>query len=101
MNAKNLTWNQIKELADMAVKGGCDFSLDISKDGETSIRIDKHDVQWYQPYYTYTTTTNPAVINIDKNVPNPPWTVTCKSDTCKSNPDGSVTYATSGYVDVN
>ena len=43
MDVKNLSWEQIKELADMAIKAGNDFSLTMEVDGDCSIDISKHD----------------------------------------------------------
>ena len=47
MDVKNLSWEQIKELADMAIKAGNDFSLMMGVDGDCSINISKRD-------YTFT-----------------------------------------------
>ena len=42
MKASNLTWEQIKELAEMALKNKCDFSLDIT-DGDMNVCISQTD----------------------------------------------------------
>lgn len=58
MDAKNLTWDQVKELAQIAMDNQNEFHLDISKDGDVSIEI-------YKPYNSYypITTTTPITIN--------------------------------------
>lgn len=58
MDAKNLSWEQIKELARIAMDNQNEFRLDISKDGDVSIEI-------YKPYNSYypITTTTPITIN--------------------------------------
>lgn len=43
MDVKNLSWEQIKELAEMAMKTGSDFSLTLCADGDCSLDISKHD----------------------------------------------------------
>ena len=43
MYVKNLSWEQIKELAEMAMKNGSDFSLTLCADGDCSLDISKHD----------------------------------------------------------
>ena len=58
----NISWEQIKELAEMCVKNGNDFSLMLNADGDLSIDISKHD-------YTITPiTTNPIVTYGDNMV---------------------------------
>lgn len=42
MKASNLTWEQIKELAEMAITNKCDFSLDIT-DGDMNVCITHTD----------------------------------------------------------
>ena len=55
MNARNLSWEQIKELAEIAIKNGNDFSLTLCENGNCSLNISKHD-------YTITPiTTTPSV----------------------------------------
>ena len=63
MDVKNLSWEQIKELAEMAIKNGSDFSLMLGAAGDCSIDISKHD-------YTITPipTTNPIVTYGDNMV---------------------------------
>ena len=62
MDVKNLSWEQIKELAEMAIKNGSDFSLMLGVAGDCSIDISKHD-------YTITPiTTNPIVTYGDNMV---------------------------------
>ena len=63
MDVKNLSWEQIKELAEMAIKNESDFSLMLGADGDCSVDISKHD-------YTITpiTTTNPIVTYGDNMV---------------------------------
>lgn len=56
MDVKNLSWEQIKELAEMAIKNGSDFSLTLCADGDCSVDISKHD-------YNYITATTPAEID--------------------------------------
>lgn len=56
MEAGNLNWKKIKELAEMALKNGNDFSINISKDGDVDINISKSNYISYTPY-TKTTTT--------------------------------------------
>ena len=56
MDVKNLSWEQIKELAEMAIKNGSDFSLTLCADGDCSIDISKHD-------YNYITVPTPAENN--------------------------------------
>lgn len=43
MDVKNLSWDQIKELAEMAIKNGSDFSLMLGADGDCSLDISKHN----------------------------------------------------------
>lgn len=43
MDVKNLSWEQIKELAEIAMKNGSDFSLTLEVDGDCSLNISKHD----------------------------------------------------------
>ncbi len=43
MNVNNLSWEQIKELAELAMKNGSDFSLTLCADGDCSVDISKHD----------------------------------------------------------
>ena len=57
MDVKNLSWEQIKELAELAMKNGSDFSLTLCADGDCSLDISKHDYT-----ITSTTTTSPATI---------------------------------------
>lgn len=61
MDAKNLTWDQVKELAQIAMDNQNEFSLNVSKDGDISIEISKP----YNSYYPITTTspTQPITIN--------------------------------------
>ena len=56
MNVNNLSWEQIKELAEMAIKNGSDFSLTLCKDGDCSVDISKHDYR-----ITPITTTTPNI----------------------------------------
>ena len=56
MDIKNLSWEQIKELAEMAIKNGSDFSLMLGADGDCSLDISKHD-------YNYITVPTPAEID--------------------------------------
>ena len=64
MNANNLTWDQIKELAQVAMDNQNEFRLDISKDGDVSIEISKPYNSWYP-----ITTTNPTIpITVDKQL---------------------------------
>ena len=64
MEATNLTWEQIKELLQIAIESGCEFKLDISKDGSTTVNIFKLAPS-YAAYPAYptpiisTTTTTP------------------------------------------
>ncbi len=66
MDVKNLSWEQIKELAEMAMRNGNDFSLTLCADGDCSLDISKHD-------YTITPiTTTPAIAwngGINKEIP--------------------------------
>ena len=79
MDIKNLSWEQIKELAEMAMKNGSDFSLMLCADGDCSVDISKHDYR-----ITPIATTSPAIIwnnpttpiNIGDE-PNNPYKVTC------------------------
>jgi len=43
MDVKNLSWEQIKELAEIAMKNRSDFSLTLCADGDCSLDISKHD----------------------------------------------------------
>ena len=45
MDVKNLSWEQIKELAEIAMKNGSDFSLTLCADGDCSVDISKHDYE--------------------------------------------------------
>ncbi len=56
MDVKNLSWEQIKELAEIAMKNGSDFSLTLCADGDCSLDISKHDYR-----ITSTTTTSPSI----------------------------------------
>ena len=69
MDVKNLSWEQIKELAEMAMKNGSDFSLTLCADGDCSLDISKHDYR-----ITPITTTSP--INIGDE-PNNPYVIKC------------------------
>ncbi len=53
MNVNNLSWEQIKELAEIAIKAGSDFSLTLCADGDCSLDISKHN-------YFITPTTTPV-----------------------------------------
>lgn len=53
MDVKNLSWEQIKELAEIAMKNRNDFSLTLCADGDCSLDISKHD------YITTPITTTP------------------------------------------
>ena len=56
MDASNLSWRQIKELAQIAMDNHNEFCLDINKDGDISINISK-------PYYGYQPiTTTPSIV---------------------------------------
>ena len=56
MDASNLSWKQIKELAQIAMDNHNEFCLDINKDGDISISISK-------PYYRYQPiTTTPSIV---------------------------------------
>lgn len=62
MDVKNLSWKQIKELAEIAIKNGNDFSLTLSADGDCSIDISKHDyTRITNPIYTTPLTGNPTI----------------------------------------
>ncbi len=62
MNVNNLSWEQIKELAEIAMKTGSDFSLTLCADGDCSVDISKHD------YRTTSMTTTPTA-TWDKDIP--------------------------------
>jgi hypothetical protein len=66
MDVKNLSWEQIKELAEIAMKNENDFSLTLCADGDCSLDISKHDYR-----ITSTTTTSPITRDdsIDKEDP--------------------------------
>ena len=55
MDANKLSWEQIKELAEMAIKNGSDFSLTLCADGDCSLDILKHD------YRITPITTSPSI----------------------------------------
>lgn len=79
MDVKNLSWEQIKELAEMAIKNGSDFSLMLETDGDCSVNISKHDyritpITTTSPSITWNNSTTP--INIGDE-PNNPYKVTC------------------------
>lgn len=82
MDAKNLSWNQIKELAQMAIDSGNEFSLDVTKDGDVNINISKSSI----PYY-------PITINqpFDFGKPYVTWE---DNNTSKINPDINYTKVT-------
>ena len=63
MNVKNLSWEQIKELAEMAMNNGSDFSLTLCTNGDCSVDISKHD-------YNITPITTPPSITWN-NSPTP------------------------------
>lgn len=74
MNASNLSWEQIKELAEMAIENGSNFSI-IGTDSGTSI---------------YITTSKSSKDNITVSEPwraEPPYVTWCDNDT------SNVTYA--------
>ena len=54
MDVKNLSWEQIKELADIAIKNENNFSLTLCANGDCSLNISKHD-------YRTPTTTTPSI----------------------------------------
>ena len=60
MDAKNLTWEQIKELADMAMKAGNDFSLMIEADGDCTLKISSHKQGFISGYINDNNIWNPA-----------------------------------------
>lgn len=61
MDVKNISWEQIKELAEIAIKNGNDFSLIVGVDGDCSVDISKHD-------YSYITVPTPKEID-DESTP--------------------------------
>lgn len=77
MDVKNLSWKQIKELAEMAIKNGSDFSLTLCADGDCSVDISKHDyTRITNPIYTTPLTENPTItltrpINISDYIKSP------------------------------
>lgn len=73
MDAKNLTWEQIKELVQVAMDNQNEFHLDISKDGDVSIEIHKP----CNLYYPITTTTSGFV---DTSSPTQPITINTPLD---------------------
>lgn len=66
MDIKSLSWEQIKELAEMAMKNGNDFSLTLCADGDCSLDISKHD------YRIAPITTTPSI-----TLNNPPTPIPC------------------------
>jgi len=60
MDVKNLSWEQIKELAEMAMKNGSDFSLTLCTDGDCSLDISKRD---------YKITTTPTITWANNTLP--------------------------------
>ena len=68
MDVKNLSWEQIKELAEMAIKNGSDFSLMLGAAGDCSIDISKHDYTITPITTNPITTTNPIVTYGDNMV---------------------------------
>lgn len=81
MDVKNLSWEQIRELAEMAIKNGSDFSLILCADGNCSLDISKHDYRITPisttPSITWNNSPTPIpVINIGDE-PNNPYKVTC------------------------
>lgn len=81
MNVKNLSWKQIKELAEMAMKNGNDFSLTLCADGDCSLDISKHDYSITSiPTYPSITYNNSPTTTHDINVgdvSDNPYKVTC------------------------
>lgn len=65
MDVKNLSWKQIKELAEMAIKNGNDFSLTLCADGDCSVDISRHD------YRITPITTAPTITWNDSSTPTP------------------------------
>lgn len=63
MNVNNLSWEQIKELAEIAMKNGSNFSLTLCADGDCSVDISKHDYRT-----TPITTTNPSITWSDSKI---------------------------------
>lgn len=89
MDVKNLSWEQIKELAEIAMKNESDLSLTLCADGDCRLDISKHDYGitpiTTTPIITTPITTTPSVtwndspmpINNIGNEPNNPYKVTC------------------------
>ena len=73
MDANNLSWEQIKELAEMAIKNGSDFSLTLCADGDCSLDISKHD-HIITPITTSPALTTPLEF---RDVPTNPYEITC------------------------
>lgn len=73
MDAKNLSWEQIRELAEIAIKNESDFSLTLCADGDCSLDISKHDYTRITTNSTITPlTTNPTITwddGINKAIP--------------------------------
>ena len=81
MDVKNLSWEQIKELAEIAMKNGSDFSLTLCVDGDCSLDISKHDYRitpiTTTPSITWNNSSTP-IPGIDiGDEPNNPYKVTC------------------------
>ena len=78
MDAKNLSWEQIKELAEIAMKNGSDFSLTLCADGDCSLDISKHDYR-----ITPITTTNPTITWNNSTTPIPCINIGDEYNPCK------------------
>lgn len=80
MDVKNLSWEQIKELAEIAMKNGSDFSLMLEADGDCSVNISKHDYRitpiTTTPTVTWNNSPTPIPVNIGDE-PNNPYKITC------------------------
>lgn len=81
MDVKNLAWEQIKELAEIAMKNGSDFSLTLCADGDCSLDISKHDYRitpiTTTPIATWNNLPTPTPGINTGDVPDNPYEIRC------------------------
>lgn len=81
MDANKLSWEQIKELAEIAMKNGNDFSLTLCADGDCSLDISKHDYRitpiTTTPIATWNNSPTPTFGIKTGVVPDNPYEIRC------------------------
>ena len=78
MDVNNLSWKQIKELAEIAMNNGSDFSLTLRANGDCSVDISRHDYSitpiTTTPSITWNNPLTPIKTGDDPNIP---YKITC------------------------